>query len=75
VIVEVLQGASDKIKESKACFVGGHSIDDDTLKFGLSVTGFVHPDKIWSNQGSKTGDVLILTKALGTGPWGPASAC
>jgi selenide,water dikinase len=67
VIVQVLQGASDKIKEAKACFVGGHSIDDDTLKFGLSVTGFVHPEKIWSNQGAKEGDILLLTKALGTG--------
>jgi len=67
VIVEVLQGASDKIREADAQFVGGHSIDDDTLKFGLSVTGTVHPKKIWSNQGANEGDVLILTKALGTG--------
>lgn len=67
VIVEVLQGASDKIKEAHAQFVGGHSIDDDTLKFGLSVTGTVHPQNIWSNQGAKEGDVVILTKALGTG--------
>ncbi len=67
VIVDVLQGASDKILESGAQFVGGHSIDDDTLKFGLSVTGTVHPEKIWSNQGAQNGDVLILTKALGTG--------
>lgn len=67
VIVEVLQGGSDKIAEAKAGFVGGHSIDDDTLKFGLSVTGYVHPEKIWSNQGAKAGDHLILTKPLGTG--------
>lgn len=67
VIVEVLQGACDKIKESKASLVGGHSIDDDTLKFGLSVTGYVHPQKIWANSGAQSGDVLILTKALGTG--------
>lgn len=67
VIVEVLQGASDKILESGAQFVGGHSIDDDTLKFGLSVTGTIHPQKIWSNRGAQTGDVLILTKAIGTG--------
>lgn len=67
VIVEVLQGASDKILESGAQFVGGHSIDDDTLKFGLSVTGTVHPKKIWSNQEAQAGDVLILTKAIGTG--------
>ncbi len=67
VIVEVLQGASDKMKEAGVNFVGGHSIDDDTLKFGLSVTGYVHPQKTWSNAGAKAGDVLILTKPLGTG--------
>ena len=67
VIVDVMQGASDKVGESGANFVGGHSIDDDTLKFGLSVTGFVHPEKIWTNAGGKPGDHLILTKSLGTG--------
>lgn len=67
VVVEVLQGASDKIAEAGANFVGGHSIDDDTLKFGLSVTGYVHPAKVWSNAGARPGDKLILTKPLGTG--------
>ena len=67
VIVELMQAASDKIKEAGATFVGGHSIDDDTLKFGLSVTGYVHPQRIWSNAGAKVGDHLILTKAIGTG--------
>lgn len=67
IIAEVLQGASDKISEAQANFVGGHSIDDDTLKFGLSVTGYVHPQCIWSNATAKVGDKLILTKALGTG--------
>lgn len=67
VIVEVMQGASDVIAEANANFVGGHSIDDDTLKFGLSVTGFVHPQKIWSNNKARIGDVLVLTKPLGTG--------
>lgn len=66
-IAEVLQGASDKIEEAGANFVGGHSIDDDTLKFGLSVTGYVHPDRVWKNGGARPGDALILTKALGTG--------
>ena len=66
-IAEVMQGASDKITESRASLVGGHSIDDDTLKFGLSVTGYVHPKKIWKNSGARAGDKLILTKALGTG--------
>lgn len=67
VIVDVLQGASDKIAEAGANFVGGHSIDDDTLKFGLSVTGFVNPHHVWTNAGARPGDHLILTKALGTG--------
>ena len=67
IIVDVLQGASDKIAEAGANFVGGHSIDDDTLKFGLSVTGFVNPQQVWTNAGAKPGDHLILTKALGTG--------
>ncbi|MBV2168585.1 MAG: selenide, water dikinase SelD [Bdellovibrio sp.] len=67
VIVDVMQGACDKVAEADANFVGGHSIDDDTLKFGLSVTGFVHPQKVWSNAGAQVGDHLILTKPLGTG--------
>src|SRR5262249_46419349 len=49
VVVEVLQGAADLLSEAGVGLVGGHSIDDDTLKFGLSVTGHVHPDRIWSN--------------------------
>ncbi|MCM2324372.1 MAG: selenide, water dikinase SelD [Oligoflexia bacterium] len=67
VVAAILQGASDMIGEAGANFVGGHSIDDDTLKFGLSVTGFVHPRRVWSNQGARAGDRLILTKPLGTG--------
>jgi selenide,water dikinase len=67
VAVEVLQGAADVIAESGASLVGGHTIDDDTMKFGLSVTGFVHPERVWSNAGAKAGDELILTKPLGTG--------
>lgn len=67
VAVDVLQGASEAMREAGVNFVGGHSIDDDTLKFGLSVTGYVHPRQVWSNSKAKIGDVLILTKALGTG--------
>lgn len=67
IAVEVLQGASDTIAESGAALVGGHTIDDDTLKFGLSVTGYVHPAQVWSNAGASEGDLLILTKPLGTG--------
>jgi selenide,water dikinase len=67
VIKEVLQGACDVIARSGASLVGGHSIDDDTLKFGISVTGVVHPQKVWSNKTAQIGDLLILTKPLGTG--------
>lgn len=67
IIVNVLQGASDKIAEADANFVGGHSIDDDTLKFGLAVTGLVKPQQVWANAGAQPGDHLLLTKALGTG--------
>ena len=63
----LMQGAIDKIHEAGACLVGGHSIDDDTLKLGFSVTGFVDKKKVWTNAGLKVGDVLILTKPLGTG--------
>ena len=63
----LLQGALDKIHEAGACLAGGHTIDDDTLKFGLSVTGFVHTDRAWTNTGAQSGDVLILTKGIGTG--------
>lgn len=67
VAVDVLQGASDAIQESGAALAGGHTIDDDTMKFGLSVTGFVNPQQVWTNAGAQENDVLILTKALGTG--------
>ncbi len=67
IIQQVLQGACDVIKEARASLVGGHSIDDDTLKFGLSVTGLVDTHSVWSNATAKIGDALILTKPLGTG--------
>jgi selenide,water dikinase len=67
VIQAVMQGACDSLARARATLSGGHSIDDDTLKFGLSVTGLVHPEKVWSNTGARSGDVLILTKAIGTG--------
>ncbi len=64
---EILRGAADKVKESGAVTVGGHSIDDQEPKFGLSVTGIVHPDKVWKNVGALPGDVLVLTKPIGVG--------
>lgn len=64
---EILKGAQSKIREAGASMLGGHSIDDDTIKFGLSVTGLVNPRQMWTNQTAKPGDHLILTKPLGTG--------
>jgi selenide,water dikinase len=63
----ILQGGADKVKESGAVVIGGHSIIDDEIKFGMAVTGVIHPDKILRNVGVQEGDVLILTKPLGTG--------
>ncbi len=64
---QVIEGGLVKIKEAGALLVGGHSIEDDELKYGLSVTGTVHPDHILLNSGAQPGDVLVLTKQLGTG--------
>ncbi|MBM7659238.1 selenide,water dikinase [Bacillus mesophilus] len=67
VLAEILKGAADKTKEAGALIVGGHSIDDKEPKFGLSVTGLIHPDKILKNVGAKPGDSLVLTKPIGVG--------
>ena len=67
VLSDILRGAADKVKEAGAITVGGHSIDDQEPKFGLSVTGIVHPDKVWKNVGAMPGDVLVLTKPIGVG--------
>jgi len=64
---EIIEGGLAKIKEAGALLVGGHSIEDTELKYGLSVTGTVHPDHILLNAGAVPGDVLVLTKPLGTG--------
>ncbi|MGL4998893.1 MAG: selenide, water dikinase SelD [Cetobacterium sp.] len=67
ILGEILKGGAEKIAESGAILSGGHSIHDPEVKYGLSVTGLVHPDKILKNYGSKEGEVLIITKPLGTG--------
>lgn len=64
---EILKGGLSAIEEAEAALVGGHTVDDKELKYGLSVTGIVHPDKIIRNSGLKVGDALVLTKPLGTG--------
>lgn len=63
----LMEGALATIAEAGAVLVGGHSIDDDTLKLGFSVTGFAREDELWANRRARTGDVLVLTKAIGTG--------
>ncbi len=67
VLRQVLAGGLDKIKEAGAALVGGHSISDAEMKYGLSVTGSVHPDRVMTNRGARAGDAMILTKPLGTG--------
>jgi selenide,water dikinase len=67
VLKGIIAGAFEKIHESGAALVGGHSTEDEEPKFGLSVTGTVHPDKIWRNSTAQAGDRLILTKPIGSG--------
>jgi len=67
VLVEILRGGSDKVEEAGISIAGGHTIEDTEPKYGLVVMGLVHPDRIMTNSGAKTGDVLILTKPIGTG--------
>lgn len=67
VLQEILRGGGDKIMEAGAVIVGGHTIQDDEPKYGLSVLGTVHPQKIIANAGAQAGDYLVLTKPLGTG--------
>jgi selenide,water dikinase len=64
---EILRGGCDKVSEAGASIAGGHSVDDNEPKYGLAVTGVVHPDRILTNCGAEEGDALILTKRLGTG--------
>ena len=64
---QMLRGGYDKVYEAGALITGGHSILDDEPKYGLAVTGFVHPDRVLTNAGARPGDVLVLTKPLGIG--------
>ncbi len=67
VLEQIIAGALSKITEAGAVLAGGHSVEDDEPKFGLSVIGFVHPQRYWSNAGARQGDALVLTKPLGSG--------
>lgn len=64
---DILAGGASKVTEAGAVIAGGHSIDDQEPKYGLCVTGLVHPDRILTNSGAREGDILVLTKPLGTG--------
>jgi selenide,water dikinase len=64
---EILRGGSDKVLEADASLAGGHSIDDNEPKYGLAVTGSIHPERVLTNCGARPGDSLVLTKPLGTG--------
>ena len=72
-IREILRGGYEKVAEAGAVVAGGHTIEDTEPKYGLSVSGIVHPDHIWKNDSAKEGDVLILTKPIGTGIYALAS--
>lgn len=67
VLGKIIEGGSDKVKEAGGSLVGGHSINDTSIKYGLSVMGTIHPDKVYKNNKAQAGDVLILTKPLGVG--------
>jgi selenide,water dikinase len=66
VLKDILRGARDKVTEAGASVVGGHTVRDDEVKFGLAVTGTCHPDRVLRNSGARPGDLLVLTKPLGT---------
>lgn len=63
----ILRGGAEKMIEAGCVVLGGHSVKDDEIKFGYAVTGVVHPERVATNAGARPGDVLVLTKALGTG--------
>lgn len=67
VLSRMMAGATRTLNAAGAQLVGGHSIEDDTLKLGFSVTGVAHPNRLWSNRGARPGDALVLTKPVGTG--------
>jgi selenide, water dikinase len=67
VLSEILAGGAEKAREAGINVIGGHTVKDDEPKYGLAVTGIVHPDKIWRNSTAQPGDALVLTKPLGTG--------
>src|SRR5256886_7789363 len=67
ILEQIIRGGLSKMTEAKCSVIGGHSIRNDDIQFGYAVTGVIHPERVWRNVGARTGDVLLLTKPLGTG--------
>jgi len=67
ILEQIIRGGLAKMAEARCSVIGGHSIRNDDIQFGYAVTGLIHPQRVWRNVGARTGDVLLLTKALGTG--------
>jgi selenide,water dikinase len=66
-LTEILRGGTEKMREAGAVVLGGHSVDDEEIKFGYAVTGVIHPERIKANAGAQADDVLVFTKRIGTG--------
>jgi selenide,water dikinase len=67
ILEQIIRGGLSKMAEAKCSVIGGHSIRNDDIQFGYAVTGIIHPQRVWRNVGARTGDTLLLTKAIGTG--------
>jgi selenide, water dikinase len=67
ILEQIIRGGLDKMKEANCTVIGGHSIRNDDIQFGYAVTGTIHPQKIWKNVGAQANDIILLTKAVGTG--------
>jgi selenide, water dikinase len=67
ILEQIIRGGLSKMTEAKCSVIGGHSIRNDDIQFGYAVTGIIHPLRVWRNVGARTGDILLLTKAIGTG--------
>ena len=67
ILEQIIRGGLSKMAEAKCSVIGGHSIRNDDIQFGYAVTGTIHPQRVWRNVGARTGDVLLLTKGIGTG--------
>jgi selenide,water dikinase len=67
ILEQIIRGGLSKMSEAQCSVIGGHSIRNDDIQFGYAVTGVINPQRVWRNVGARTGDVLLLTKAIGTG--------